>query len=246
MAPEGRKPTDFKPVETPEEGEQLLRESVKTLAPVMLWTRNQEHVIHTHLTLVSDVDKVLYVWVPKDVDPRQFMDELARNGISECFFSISLSRAVVFFKAAFKDFDPGGFRFRIPKQLFKVQRRKDMRFPIPDGFVLKVEYRDPLLPDSFVTRKVIDLSAGGMAIAVPAHEAPVYVVGLVLKQFTFTLRGKKLVVDAEVRYAREQPEDSRLPGLKVGVQFQDLRASDSQYIASYVFEESRKFLSRFL
>lgn len=243
-APE--KPREFQPVEDPAEARKFLREGAKTFASAMIWSKEQKYVLHSHLNVYAESEQILYAWIPKDIDPAQLMDQLIEVGSKECYFSVSLSRANLFFKATYLDFDEGGFKFRAPTQVFKVQRRKDMRFPIPDGIVLRAEIQDPLFPDQLLSKKIIDISASGLAFNVTEAEASIFPTGLTLKNVTFTIRGRKILVDAEVRHARAQPVDSRISGFKVGILFKHLREADSQWIASYVFEEGRKYFSKFM
>jgi len=241
------KPADFQPVEDPQEAIRLLKEGAKTMASAMVWSKDQKHVVHTHLTLFSDVDRILYAWSPKGFDPSQFMDQLAQVGSDDCFFSLSLSRANLFFKSRFLGVDGGGIKFSIPAKIYKVQRRKDMRFTIPDGHVIRVDFNDPMLPDRMVSHKILDLSASGLAFLVEdAAEAAQYQTGLILKAMTFTIKSKTISVEGEVRHSRPMGPDSKVKGVKVGVLFKNMRGADNQVIASFVFEESRKFLSRFM
>lgn len=212
----------------------------------MIWTKNQEQVVNSHLSLFSDSTKCFYCWTPKGFNPGKFMDELAKSGEEECYFSISLLRANIFFKARYLGFDHAGLQFRLPEKVFKVQRRKDLRFPIPDSLSLKVEFQDPLSPDSRLAKKVIDLSASGVSFLIKDDEAALYPVGLTLKDFTITVKNRKITLQGEIRNARPTRQDARAKGVIVGVAFKGIRAGDSQHIAGFVFEESRKYFSRFI
>ncbi len=212
----------------------------------MIWTKNQERVINTHLSVYSDSGKYFYCWAPKEFDPGLFNDELKQSGERDCYFSISLMRANIFFRAKYLGFDHAGLQFGLPEKVFKVQRRKDLRFPIPDGHVLKVDFSDPLTPGKPITKKCMDISASGMAFLVEEEEAPLFPVGLMLENMTFNVRGRDITVVAEIRNTRPTRADSRKKGVVVGVVFKNMRAADSQHIAAYVFEESRKYFSRFI
>lgn len=212
----------------------------------MIWTRDQVHVIHTHLTVFSESEKTFYTWCPKDINPASLLDDLARRNERHCFFSVSLSRANIFFKAEILGYDAGGLRFRFPDKVFKVQRRKDLRLSVPDGHIIKISFQDPLFPESNMVKKALDISAGGAAILVTEGESPVFVPGLILKNMSFQILERKIECEAEVRYSSVLPVNGRHKGCKVGVQFQKMRAADTQAIASYVFEESRKYFTRFI
>ena len=241
-----KKPREFQPIENPEEARGLLREGTKTLSSIILWTKDPKRVINTHMSVFEPKDKTFHCWIPKDMKPELFMDELAQTGSADCYFSVSLTTANIFFKAKYMGFDAGGLRFQEPTRIFKVQRRSDARFPIPDGLVIRVELQDPLFPELKMSKKVLDISASGMAIVVADNEAPLFHEGLILKDVNFSVRNRKIKVDAEVRHTKQLPSDSRNPGIKIGILFKNIREADSQWLAGYVFEESRKYLSKFL
>ena len=83
-----------------------------------------------------------------------------------------------------------------------------------------------------MTKKVIDISATGMAFLATELEATIFQPGVRLKNLSFTLRGRKITVSADVRHARPfRARSSNASGAKVG---------------SYVFEETRRFYTKFL
>jgi c-di-GMP-binding flagellar brake protein YcgR len=118
--------------------------------------------------------------------------------------------------------------------------------PILEHMAMKVEFKDPLFPEGVASRKVLDISAGGMAFVIAEEDTPLFPVGLTLEQFTFTIKNKKYVTRAEVSNVRKIRTEGRLQGYAVGVRFKDLRPGETQHIASFVFDESRKYFSKFL
>lgn len=224
----------------------MLSEGAKGFCSAMIWTKDQTHVINSHLSLFNEDDRAFYCWKPKDFKPAEFMDWMARQGEKDCFFSVSLSRANIFFRAAFVGFDNGGLKFRMPEKIFKVQRRKDLRFGIPDGYVLRVDFSDPLFPENLLSKKVIDISAGGCAFLVAFEESIIFQPGVVLKNLALEIRGREIKVEAEVRHIAEFKDGRRSGLVKIGVQFRGIRPGDAQAIASYVFEESRRHYAKFI
>jgi len=237
-------PQGFQPVEDPKDAQAALRDAAKEFAEATIWSENQQHLINSHVTVVDIPEGYLWAWTPKDYDPKHLMDDLARRKISDLYFSVSMSRSVIFFKTKFHGFDGKGLKFGLPAKIFKVQRRKDFRFPIPDGHVLKLDYEDPLFPDSRVTRKALDLSAGGISFVVREGEDAVYQEGLDLRGISFALRGRKITCDGVIKHIKPLSARSRAQGIKIGVEFTKINPSDAHYIAAYVFEESRKYFSR--
>lgn len=212
----------------------------------MIWTKDQGYVINTHLCGMNEEQASFYAWPPKDFDIKKFLDALAKASMADCFVNLALPRANVFFRAKYLGQEETGLRFAIPVQLFKVQRRRDVRFTIPEGYVLKATYEDPLFLEIQTTKKVVDLSASGCAIAVGMEEKEVYQNDMILNKFSFSIRGKQIECRAQIKHTRETSLPGNKPAIKVGLQFLDLKPSDSQVIAAYVFEESRKFYTRYM
>lgn len=245
MSEENKKPKEFEPIEDAQERLRYLVEGTKTLAQTLIWTQDQENVIRSHLTVFSQVDRVIYAWLPKDFDFKKFQETLAKDKTNECFFSISLPAANLFFKAKFLGHDTAGLKFTIPDKMFKVQRRKNVRFQIPEGHVLRVEFPDPLLKEIQHRKRILDISAGGISFLAGEEEAPVYQTGVIIKGARITVRLKQVTFDAEVRHTKPL-ETFKEKGIRVGVSFKNILPADSELVASYVFEESRKYFARFL
>jgi c-di-GMP-binding flagellar brake protein YcgR len=240
-----KKPSEFELVQDPLEATKLLIEAGRTHAKALIWTKEQRHVFDSQLVAFDPEQKAVFAKVPTSMDPDQFLRELAELKIEECFFSVSLPRANIFFRTQCLGHELGSFRFTIPAKVFNVQRRRAMRLLIPYGHTLKAEMQDPSFPEQKLVRKIIDISANGVAFIAPTAEEALFPKGLVIKQFSFAISRRRITVEAEVRHLRAQPEDAADPGVKVGVEFRKLKPSDSQWIACYVFEESRKVALEF-
>lgn len=224
----------------------MLSEGARTFSPAMIWTKDQGQIIHTHITYYSLAEKRLYLWKPKEFEPRDFMDHLAEIKDPGCFFSVSLSRANIFFKARYLGAEKSALQFNIPEKIFKVQRRKEIRFTIRQDYVLKFDFEDPLFPETRIGKKVLDVSAGGLSFLIPKDEKVVFQSGLVLRNLTFQINRRTITVDAEIRHCSVYRVRAEKEMIKVGLQFKNIRPGDAQHIATYVFEESRKLYSRFM
>lgn len=234
----------FEPID-PQEALSLLREAARSLSSIMIWSKLQENVVHTQLHLFSEAEQTLYATLPKDLDQRAFVEEIARSGTRDVFFSVSLPRANLFFQTPFLGFD-AGIKFKVPERIFKVQRRNDFRFTLPDTVSLKAEFQDPLIPESKMEKKILDISAGGMAILVGPDEGPMFQSPLVLQGLTFSVRGRKIRCQGEVRHSSPFRQNEQLLGNKVGLLYKDMSPEDSKFIATFVTEESRKYFTQLM
>jgi len=233
---------DFELIEDLAESERVLLESSKGFCSTMVWTKEKENVLKTHVTLYNPKEKLLYIWIPKGMDMDAFMRDVEQAG-REAYFSISLAWANIFFRTKFLTTDVTGLCFARPERIYKIQRRKDLRFRIPDDQKTHVQVTHPSAPDQPLTRQIFDISASGLSFVISRVEEAAFTSGLILKGVAFQVGEKKIVVDGEVRHLRPI-EGSVNDALKVGVSFKNIKAGDAQKIASYVFEESRRFFLR--
>jgi hypothetical protein len=240
------RPREFNPVEDPIEARKLIKEGSRNLAPAMIWAKEQKYVINTALSVYDEPERILYASIPPDIGADAFIAQLDGLGSRDCFFSVSLARANIFFRARLLGFDAGGFKFQAPETIFKVQRRRDMRLFIPFGRVVRIELTDPTFPEQKLSKKIFDISARGLSFIVTDAEAPLFPAGALLKSMFFSIGSRKIVCDGEVRHTRAQPANSAQPGHKVGVSFTRIGAGDQGWIAAYVFEESRKIIAKFM
>lgn len=207
------------------------------MSPVMIWTKDQDQMIHSHITLIGWHDKTIYTWIPPDLDAKAFKTKLEDSGSKECFFSVSLARANIFFKTMYRYHDRGGLQFHLPIQIYKVQRRKDMRFPIQPPYKIILSFDDPQFVDRRMERTMFDVSASGLSFILENDDAPLFPNGVMITNLSFSLRDRLIRCNGEVRHRKQN---------KVGVLFKGLAAVDAQHIAAFVFEESRKYFSRFM
>ena len=111
-----------------------------------------------------------------------------------------------------------------------------MRLLIPFGRVVHIELQDPSFPGQKLSKKIYDISAGGLSFIVTDNGAPLFPAGIQLKSIFFSIGSRKIIADGEVRHTRAQPAESAQPGHKVGVIFTRIGAGDQAWIAAYVFE----------
>lgn len=242
MAEANRK---FDPVDTPAERATLLREAAKTFASTLIWTKNQEQSFSTFVSVFSEELGSFHVSLPKDFDQKEFVQNIAKSGTRDLLFSISLSKANIFFKAPLIGFD-GGIQFKTPTEIFKIQRRSFLRYSVPQSHKLKVEFVDPLFEDQKVETNAIDISAGGLAVLVGKDEAPTYQAQLIVRGLTFTVGGKQITCDAEVRHTGPNRVNDQVVGFKIGFLFQNLPQDMVNHINAWVMDQTRKSFQSFV
>lgn len=244
--PGSQPPSELQLIEDNNEALRHLSEGAQSFASTLLWTKGQTEVVKTHLTVLSQVDKVFYVWVPQDFNFNKFNADLEQTQ-KQCIFSVSLPAAQIFFKTNFIEQDSAGLKFEIPTLVYKIQRRKDFRYTLPATYSLQIEYPDPLFPTEVLQKRVYDISAGGLSFITTEQDAPIYHSGLELEKVQFIIHLKPISAHLEIKHAKPLPE--LIQGqkcIRVGALFKNIAPEDQQHIASYVLSETSKHFGQFL
>jgi hypothetical protein len=238
---------DFQLIGDRREAESHLNEGIRAHAPATVWTKNQEFRFEGNLFPLlrqGIADPAHFqLSLPPGYDSAPLVESAKKNKDPQLFLNVALTRANIFFKTIYAEYKPDLFILRNPDKIFKVQRRKDMRFRIRDGYIVKVDFKDPTNSSATMTHKMFDISAGGCSFIVEADDLPIFVEKLVLRRFSFTLSGRKIEVDVEIKNNRP---NNKAGYHNVGVAFINMRAAEAQHIAKYVFDENLKYLSKFL
>jgi len=243
--PENKRPSDFKPVDSPHERIKYLSEAAKSHAQTLIWTENQENTIQTKLTMFNQREEVLYTWIPDNFDPKKFQASLIEKNTKEVFFNVIHSTANLFFKTRFITQNSIGLQFANPDKLFRVQRRKDVRFQIPKGHLMRIAFADPRHPHTQNNWKVADISAGGLSFLAPLDDVAVYKIGLVIKDIQLVIHSKEIVFTGKVSHVK-LVETFQEKNIRVGIAFTNLLPEHAMVLTQYIANESRKYFARFL
>jgi c-di-GMP-binding flagellar brake protein YcgR len=122
-----------------------------------------------------------------------------------------------------------------PWKIFRLQRRKEPRFEILGAYEIYVSMETLESGRKRIHRRVLDLSTNGMGFHVAtAREAALFKKGLFLRKVELMLEGRQIFLDARVQGIKTIVNDSRVSGVKIGVEFIRIGPVDSNFIASYV------------
>ena len=88
-----------------------------------------------------------------------------------------------------------------------------------------------------VSNRVLDISAGGVAILVPVDEGSNYTINSQLDKIRFRMRDTDIETTGKVKYIVELPTSSRMRGIKVGVEFMEVSEAAVQAIMAYILEK---------
>lgn len=221
--------------------------------PFTFWTRNQSFKFETTISEVFPNTGRIFVRQPPELSADDLEKALRDQGANEILGSFQLDSVNFFFRTTYNEKLPNAIlNLQIPNSVFKLQRRANVRIPLPRISAPKltllkpgVEF-DPSKPikDSDISAyRMLDVSAGGLSFAAPAAEKQLFAKGTKLFDMRFKLREKTLTLKGKVAYIGDAKNDKGQPILKIGVEFSELRPADEQVLVQFALEESRKLFS---
>ena len=248
MSDPTEKPSDLIPVTDFLKIIKFFDEGARAHSGVQVWTKENDHVAKGKMIGLSQSKKRVYTTALVSTEPKVFYDNLKAAG-STCFFNLKLDTATLFFVTKLQSSSPSYPEFTLPDKIFKVQRRQKQRFKILQGYLLRVTFRDPTDLTVEHKQKIYDVSSSGLSFLIDKTDPMPFQVGQVLKNLVFTLRNHEINLAGEIIQCKSFAENTHgqnIEKIKIGVMFLDIDPDYSSIIDDYVFEENRKFYSRFI
>ena len=225
----------------------LLTRAAEDHTPVTLKVRGTELALHGKLL---DVDpKTQGIQLAFDCSPKPADNRLSRDNVEkafldaqsrECMVLIYLQgRSIIGVNAEPKELHDDRICFATPQKVFKIQRRKDVRFLIPQGYEFTVEFESLEQARTRVKKRLIDISESGLSFFVLSpREAAIFRVGLLLPNCVVQMQNQ--TVPVMMRICNHAPYDrgSNGPGNKIGVEFEQISPEDKNYLAQFVYSRA--------
>jgi hypothetical protein len=242
------KPSDLVSVTDYLEIIKFFDEGARAKAGMSVWTKASEAVASCNIISLSQAEKMIYTTALTATDSKKMYADL-KAADESCFLNVKLERATIFFTSKLESNSFSNLQFTLPKKIFKVQRRQQQRFKILQGYVLRVSFLGPIDPLKELKQKIYDVSSGGLSFLVENSETAVFQPGSVLKNMTFTIRNIEFKLAGEIIHCKPVIENAlgqNQNKTKVGIKFVEIDSKSAGIIDEYVFEENRKFYSRFM
>jgi hypothetical protein len=177
------------------------------------------------------------VEVSSDLPGNSFNEAIGKSATKNCLLLIFVGRYLLGLMTEFEKSDSGSISFSFPKKIFKIQRRKNIRYNIPAGYDIFIDC-ESLETHLRVKRKLLDLSEGGVAFLLEPSENPdTYKTGAVMRDCILTLRNQTLKLS--VRVANQILVD--LPkagtGHKLGLEFIKISEENRNFLAAFIYSQ---------
>lgn len=233
--------SEFRALSSASERDKLLHEGAQDIASATIWTAQQRHVIAANLVLYSDENNLMYFSSPEPRENERFFATYLAEGLADCFINLTLRKKCLFFKSKLIGVDTAGLQFEVPTELFEIQRRREVRHRIPDGYAVKVKFQDPLSSEVSLEKKVFDISVGGLSFLSVPEDDELYAIDLPLEKMKFTVVGHEVTCIGIVRHKQSQKTQDGRTWLRVGIQLTRVPPSSSSVLLAYVLEGLGKY-----
>lgn len=170
-------------------------------------------------------------------DAKLFSEALKKGGPAvECKVLVFFSgQAIVGAYGRFQGLEREVVALDYPKKVVRIQRRAHARFWVLGGYDLQVRMDAIEGPKRKVAKKLVDISAGGLAfLVVSPREASLFREGMIVRGLHLKLQNRDMVFDVEVRTHEETKRESQIQGIRVGVKFVNIAPEDVDWIQSFV------------
>jgi|GEM_PF-5751286 len=119
----------------------------------------------------------------------------------------------------------------LPRQLFLIQRRSEVRIEVSSAYDLSVEFPSHGEKGKRIKRKVIDLSSRGFSFEISSGgELARYPVRAFIKNVALKIHGRTLHFDAQVQNRIPIDAGTELRRCKIGCRFLRIEADDQDFI----------------
>ncbi len=228
------KSKNFSKLEDQDNALQVLKRMASGLSDVVIWTKGREVILQTKLSGYTEDAGLVRAMVPRGMDRHEVVEVLNKIRDEEVYVCVISARGNIFFRCNYDSFNEEQMRFRKPKEIFKVQRRRHLRMKVHDN--VQLQYVEPKSNET-TSSKILDISAGGAAILVDYESGENFTIRCELKNLSFRIRDTTVTATGIVRYLVDMPPKSRTRGIKVGVEFSGLSEASIQAIMSYILEK---------
>jgi hypothetical protein len=217
--------------------------------PLTLWLKKQSVKFDTHFAYYLQFLRKLAVQLPSTINLEEFSAALSQQGSEEIFGSFQVDTVFYFFKTPCMLRERNAMPIEVPRRLYKLQRRAHMRLPFERQNAPKLRMFDPSrtfpdmrlpLPEESTEYRVLDLSLGGVGIAVKQDEGPFFKPGRVVHDVKVSVKGISINTDCIVQNRIPSANDQGTPILRIGLRFLKLENTTQQLLANYVIDECRR------
>lgn len=235
----------FEPIETKDEAYKVLNEAARARSFTQLFSQLKRRVLTCHFSHIRPEENQVGFKPERPNDIGPFLIEIKESKSPFVFVNIANEKNKVFFKSQIISYKDNMLVMNYPQGVFRVQRRQHLRYKIPQGHTMRLDVESATVPGGMFSKKIIDISAGGVAFYIEAPEAEHFPSGKTIQKIRFQVDRSTILCSAQIRHvrpARQEGSDKMI----VGVLFTAMPIEDQVRIESFIREKMKALLSRML
>jgi c-di-GMP-binding flagellar brake protein YcgR len=214
---------------------QLLTRACEGQTAASLKIRGSENVLRSKLIHSDPVRDGVQLSFTGTLTPESFMEELGKHESKECMILVYLQgRSIIGFNAEPSEVLKDRLIFKAPERLFKIQRRKDVRFQIPTGYEYTIEMESVEQKGVRISKRLLEISESGLS----HREAGLFRVGLHIQRCVIQMNNQK--IDVSLSICNQAPFDRgpKGAGHKIGAVFDSIKEDDRKYLAQFIYSHA--------
>jgi hypothetical protein len=177
------------------------------------------------------------VEVSSDLPGNAFNQAIGKSPTKNCLLLIFVGRYLLGLMTEYEKSSDSSISFAFPKKIFKIQRRKYIRYNIPAGYDIFIEC-ESLETHQRVKRKILDLSEGGIAFLLEPSENPeIYKTGAVMRDCTLILRNQTLKLSLRVANQISVELPKLGASQKLGLEFIKISEENRNFLAAFIYSQ---------
>lgn len=230
---------NYKPVDNAAELKRIYREISKTKPSAHFQFANLSDFHPCIITYWSIEEGFFYVqYVSKEPTEKiTALASIAQHKGEHAFFNSFLLTSQVIFKSQFVETDPKhGIKFSFPEKFYKIQRRKHTRVPLTESVPAQATLTliNPSdMKSTKITRRVMDLSMGGVAIRIEKDDAALIKKYNKLHMVDILLGALTLTNPGTIR---------NVTGTKIGIEMDLKNQINQKKFAAFLLQQLRTIL----
>jgi c-di-GMP-binding flagellar brake protein YcgR len=215
---------------------------------LLVWAKQQAIKFDSRILKMAPTNSVFHIQFPVTITPGEFDAQFKKLKATELLGNFEIEQNQFFFGAKFisrsKDDLSKEIVLEIPKEIYKLQRRAALRVEISPLAASKVTIEFASRNIAEVKFKLIDISAGGLAIEVPESKSDLFEKGTGLSKIQLKIKGQEITATGKVTHSSKISKKTPAT-FKVGIQFKTLKSEDEKHLVHLALEESRQRFSVF-
>lgn len=218
----------------------ILSKATDGRAQASLKVRGSERLLRTQVMSEDALSAGLHLQCSLEdhaLNPENLRQLFDQNQTQECMILIYLQgRSIIGITAPPSKITQTHIVFEPPKKLFKVQRRKHVRYIIPSGYEFTIEFESLETRGKKVKKKLVDMSESGLSFsALSPREALYYKKGLIIPHCLIRMQNQEISVSLRVRNQSPIFQNGISIGTKIGTEFEAISEQDQNYLAQLVY-----------